>query len=150
MAPDIRVCRTVRKWTCPAYVESVQRTSVGFSSNAMRLWKRSNECRLAKWLASASFCIMEVTAVLASPTAVWSAQPPSDLRLRNRGGHQRQAGNHLSGGEHHDLQRCSGAGLALVKPKAAIVAFATAEARALIVLRPVDMGAGKAATFWQR
>jgi hypothetical protein len=39
----------------------------------------------------------------------------------------------LSGGEHHDLQTCSGAGLALVKLKAAIVAFATAEARAVIV-----------------
>jgi hypothetical protein len=56
----------------------------------------------------------------------------------------------LSGGEHHDLQTCSGAGLALVKLKAAIAAFATAEARTLIVWRPVDMGAGKAATFWQR
>jgi hypothetical protein len=37
----------------------------------------------------------------------------------------------LSGGEHQDLQKCSGAGLALVKLKTAIVAFATAEARAL-------------------
>jgi hypothetical protein len=81
----------------------------------------------------AGICIIELTAVLASPTAVWSASPPSGLRLRNRGGHQRQAGNHLSGGEHQEFQKCSGAGLALVKLRAAIVAFATAEARALIV-----------------
>jgi hypothetical protein len=39
----------------------------------------------------------------------------------------------LSGGEHREFQKCSGAGLALVKLKAAIVAFATAEARAVIV-----------------
>jgi len=39
----------------------------------------------------------------------------------------------LSGGEHQDRQKCSGAGLALVKLKAAIAAFATAEARAVIV-----------------
>jgi hypothetical protein len=39
----------------------------------------------------------------------------------------------LSGGEHQEFQKCSGAGLALVKLKAAIAAFATAEVRTLIV-----------------
>jgi hypothetical protein len=39
----------------------------------------------------------------------------------------------LSGGEHQDIEKCSAEGLALVKLKAAIVAFAAAEARALIV-----------------
>jgi hypothetical protein len=57
-----------------------------------------------------------------------AAQWPSPEEPR---GHKRQAGNHLSVGEHQDLQKCSGAGLALVKLKAAIAAFATAEARAL-------------------
>jgi hypothetical protein len=55
MTPDIRVCRIVQKWTCRDYVESVQRTSVAFSSNAMGFWKRSDEGRLAKWQASASW-----------------------------------------------------------------------------------------------
>ena len=55
MTPDIPICRTVRKWTCPAYVESVQRTSVTFSSNAMGFWKWSDEGRLTKWQASASW-----------------------------------------------------------------------------------------------
>lgn len=32
--------------TCPAYVESGQLTSVAFRSNAMALWKRSDECCL--------------------------------------------------------------------------------------------------------
>ena len=55
MTPDIPICRTVQKWTCRDYVESVSRTSVAFSSNAMGFCERSDECRLAKWQASASW-----------------------------------------------------------------------------------------------
>ena len=34
------------RWTCPAFLESVQLTSRAFRSKAMGLWKPSDECRL--------------------------------------------------------------------------------------------------------